>query len=317
MKVSVLGTGRWGSFLAWYLDRLGHEILLYGREGSKSFAELEATRNNGVITLSPSITLTHDLQRCAKESEVLLLSISSQALREFMEKLSAYPLSDRILVLCMKGLEEGTGKRLSQIVSEYTPAPTAIWVGPGHVQYFVHNIPNCMVIDSADYSVKHTLIEAFSGNLIRFYYGNDLLGNEIGAAAKNVIGIAAGMLDGFGYSSLKGALMARGPREVAKLIGAMGGNEMSAYGLAHLGDFEATVFSPYSRNRLYGERFIQGKPMEKLAEGVSTTKAMMLLGEKYGVELPICHAIYQAIYEKREPRELLSGLFLRDLKREF
>ena len=103
-------------------------------------------------------------------------------------------------------------------------------------------------------------MESFGSDLIRFYYGQDLIGNEIGAAAKNVVGIAAGMLDGLGLSTLKGALMARGTREIARLIDALGGNELSAYGLCHLGDYEATLFSPYSHNRMFGEQYVKNAP---------------------------------------------------------
>ena len=153
----------------------------------------------------------------------------------------------------MKGLEAETGLRITEIVAqELGPIPCAIWVGPGHVQDFLRGVPNCMVIDSADAALREALVRAFSSDLIRFYYGDDLIGNEIGAAAKNVVGIAAGMLDGYGLTSLKGALMARGTREVGRLIGALGGSERSAYGLAHLGDYAATVFSPYSHNRPLG-----------------------------------------------------------------
>ena len=160
-------------------------------------------------------------------------------------------------------------------------------------------------------------MEDFSSDLIRLYYGEDLVGNEIGAAAKNVIGIAAGMLDGFGLSSLKGALMARGAREVARLIRAMGGNELSAYGLCHLGDYEATVFSKFSHNRQFGESYIKGEAFSSLAEGYYTVCALMKLEEQYGVELPICRAVYRVLYEKKEPRAVLGELFDRTLKSEF
>ena len=132
-----------------------------------------------------------------------------------------------------------------------------------------------MVIDSDSDEYKNRLIGEFSSDLIRFYYGKDLIGNEIGAAAKNVIGIAAGMLDGKGLSSLKGALMSRGTREVARLITALGGNELSAYGLCHLGDYEATLFSQFSHNRMYGERFVKGEQYDSLAEGYYTVKAIL------------------------------------------
>lgn len=159
----------------------------------------------------------------------------------------------------MKGLEKDTGLRLSQIVEEYMDDSNkvAVWLGPGHVQEFYRGIPNLMVIDSKHEDIKGMLISEFSSELIRFYYGEDLLGNEIGAASKNVVGIAAGALDGLHISSMKGALMSRGAREISRLISAMGGNELSAYGLCHLGDYEATIFSKYSHNRMFGEMLVQ------------------------------------------------------------
>jgi glycerol-3-phosphate dehydrogenase (NAD(P)+) len=135
-----------------------------------------------------------------------------------------------------------------------------------------------MVIDGYDREYVKTLVDALKSPLIRFYYGDDIIGSEIGAAAKNVIGIAAGVLDGVGLPSLKGPLMARGAREVARLISAMGGNELSAYGLCHLGDYETTLFSPHSNNRRFGELLATGKIFDKLAEGVYTAKALKLLG---------------------------------------
>jgi glycerol-3-phosphate dehydrogenase (NAD(P)+) len=172
----------------------------------------------------------------------------------------------------------------------------AVWVGPGHIQAFTAGIPNCMVIDSTNDQLKRYLADSFKSNLIRFYYGDDLIGTEVGAAAKNVMGIVAGVLDGSGYSSLKGPLMARGAFEVSRLIKAMGGKEQSAYGLAHLGDYETTLFSPYSHNRMYGEMLAKGTKFDKLAEGVMTAKAMKKLGEKYDVELPITNAVYEACF---------------------
>ena len=174
-----------------------------------------------------------------------------------------------------------------------------------------------MVIDSNNENVKKKLVDTFNSDLIRIYYGQDLIGNEVGAAAKNVIGIAAGMLDGLGVSSLKGALMSRGTREVSRLIKAMGGNELSAYGLCHLGDYEATVFSQFSHNRRFGELFIKGEQYDKLAEGYYTVRAMMNLAKNYGVELPISRAVYEMLHQNKDPKETLNGLFARSIKNEF
>ena len=318
MKICVVGCGRWGSLITWYLDSIGHEVTLYGRKSSENMKRCIAERKNDLLTLPESVGLTTELGSLA-EAEVIVVSIASQGLRAFMKELEPLELKDKIFVLCMKGIEIGTGKRLSEIAAENThPSNSvAVWIGPGHVQEFYAGIPNCMVIDSADENVKRTLVESFSGELIRFYYGADIIGNEIGAAAKNVIGIAAGVLDGLGLSTLKGALMSRGTREIARLIKAMGGNELSAYGLCHLGDYEATVFSKYSHNRQFGECIVKGEKYELLAEGYYTTKALIELAEKYGVELPIVSAVYNFLWDGKDAAEEIKALFRRSLKQEF
>ena len=318
MNITVIGCGRWGSLITWYLDRIGHRVTLYGRPGSARMQRFLATRSNDLLTLPDSVTLSTELD-CVREAETVIISIGSQGLRGLMQELQGLALRDKIFVLCMKGLEIGTGERLSQVAREYLDPSNAVavWLGPGHVQEFYRGVPNCMVIDSDDGAVKEYLVRQFSGDLIRFYYGNDLLGNEVGAAAKNVVGIAAGFLDGLGLVTLTGALMSRGTREVARLIRAMGGNELSAYGLCHLGDYEATVFSPHSHNRQFGEYLVQGKSYDQLAEGYYTVKALVQLGEQYGVELPICQAVYQVLYEHADPHETIRLLMGRDLKGEF
>lgn len=320
MKISVLGCGRWGSCIAWYLDKIGHEVTTCGLKDAHEFVQLCETRKNDYLTFPPSISLTSDLEAAVGSAEVIIISISSQYLRSYFSEISRYSLEGKTIVLCMKGVEAETGKRLSQIVGEFTDrdkTPVAVWVGPGHPQDYVKGIPNCMVIDSDNDEIKKKLVGEFNSDLIRFYLGTDLIGSEIGAAAKNVIGIAAGMLDGLGYTSLKGALMARGTREIARLIKALGGNEMSAYGLCHLGDYEATLFSPWSHNRKYGEQLVKGERFEKLAEGVMTSKALYGLGQKYGVDLPIVESVYKVLFENAEVEPSLRKLFLRSVKEEF
>lgn len=320
MNVSLLGCGRWGSFIAWYLDKTGHNVYTWGLENDEIFQSLQRERKNDYVQFSDSIVITPDLTKAVNHAEVMIISISSQALSSFMENLIKENLDGKIIVLCMKGIEETTGRRLSEIVSDYvdtSKTPVAVWVGPGHPQDFVRGIPNCMVIDSDNQEVKEKLVHSFSSELIRFYFGQDLIGTEVGAAAKNVVGIAAGMLDGMGYTSLKGALMARGTREISRLIKAMGGNEMSAYGLCHLGDYEATLFSKFSHNRRFGEMLINGESFNKLAEGVSTTRALVKLSQRYDVDLPIVNAVNQVITYNQDPKETLSSLFLRSIKDEF
>ncbi|MGN1468327.1 MAG: NAD(P)H-dependent glycerol-3-phosphate dehydrogenase [Ruminococcus sp.] len=320
MNISVLGCGRWGSCIAWYLDKIGHNVISCGLADAPEFIELYNTHKNSYLTYPPSINVTSDLSEAVNHGEVIVISISCQHLREYMEDISKNNLDGKTIVLCMKGVEVESGKRLSQVVGDFvdeSKTPIAVWVGPGHPQDYVKGIPNCMVIDSNNEQVKSRLVDEFTSELIRFYYGTDLVGSEIGAAAKNVIGIAAGMLDGLNYTSLKGALMARGTREIARLIKALGGNEMSAYGLCHLGDYEATLFSPWSHNRKYGEDFAKGIKYDKLAEGVMTSKALVKLADKYNVDVPIVRAVYNVLFESKPMKQELSTLFVREVKKEF
>ena len=317
--VSVIGCGRWGAFIAKYLSDLGHAVTLYGRPGSRRMAELLETRKNALMELPVAVKLETSLPDALSGAEILVVSIPSQQLRSLLREVAALPALPKTLVLCMKGLEIGSGKRLSTVAEEELGGrmKAAVWIGPGHVQAFCAGIPNCMVIDSADEATKQKLVDAFSGDLIRFYYGQDLTGNEIGAAAKNVVGIAAGFLDGLGIPSLKGALMSRGTREIARLIEAVGGNPNSAYGLCHLGDYEATLFSPYSHNRRFGEAFARGEEFGELAEGFYTVRALTALADKTGVDLPICRAVEDVLYHGTTLADCIKRLFARSLKNEF
>ena len=320
MKISVLGCGRWGSCIAWYLDKIGHDVISSGLADAPEFIQLKTEHKNDYLTFPPSIRVTSDLSEAVAHAEVIVISISSQHLRSYMTDIAKNNLDGKTIVLCMKGVEVTTGKRLSQVVGDFvdeSKTPVAVWVGPGHPQDYVRGIPNCMVVDSANQEVKKRLVSEFNSDLIRFYLGTDLIGSEIGAAAKNVIGIAAGILDGLHYTSLKGALMARGTREIARLIAALGGNEFSAYGLCHLGDYEATLFSPWSHNRKFGEDLIRGVRFEKLAEGVMTSKALFLLGQEYHVDMPIVESVYRVLFEGADIEDCIRRLFERSVKKEF
>ena len=319
MKVSVLGCGRWGSFITWYLNRQGHQVTEWGRKGGKSFEILKATGKNEYVELDKSVRLTSDLKLAVNDTELIVVSLLSQSLREVLTEVVALGGGDKKLLICMKGLEENSGKRLSEIAIDcgFNKDSVAVWLGPGHIQDFTSGKPNCMVIDAYNKDLTIYLANTLRSDLIRFYYGDDIIGSEIGGAAKNVLGIAAGMLDGGGFSTLKGPLMARGSREIGRLIKAMGGNELTAYGLCHLGDYETTLFSEFSQNRKFGQAYIKGEKFLKSAEGVSTAKALKLLGEKYGEELPIVNAVYSILYENKNPMETFNTLFSRSSRKEF
>lgn len=320
MKFTLLGCGRWGSFIAWYLDKNGNKVTVWGRKGFPEIENLLKTRTNEYVTLPETIDLTTDLQKAIDASEYIIISISSQAVRELMQsvkQISGY--QDKKFILCMKGLEETSGDRLSTILIEEGVSRNniAVWVGPGHIQSFVNGIPSVMIIDSYNSELSLFLANYLRSNLIRFYQGQDIVGSEIGAASKNVMGIAAGLLDGMGYSSLKGALMARGAREISRLIKACGGNELSAYGLCHLGDYEATLFSKYSHNRMWGEAFAKGEKFDKLAEGVATSSALLSLASHVGVELPITKSVFDVIHGNITKENAIKILLTRENIKEF
>ncbi len=284
MKISVLGCGRWGSCIAWYLDKIGHDVLSCGLPDAPEFIQLKTHHCNDYLVFPETIEVSADLGYAVNRAEVIVISISSQYLRSYFQEIAQYALEGKTIVLCMKGVEATTGKRLSEIVGEFvdeSKTPIAVWVGPGHPQDYVKGIPNCMVIDSNNREVKERLVKAFTSELIRFYIGKDLIGSEI------------------------------------RLIEALGGNKMSAFGLCHLGDYEATLFSPWSHNRRYGEAFAKGQKFDKLAEGVMTSKALCKLGVEHNVDLPIVGAVYRALFEHASINDEIQQLFLRSVKDEF
>ena len=166
MNISVLGCGRWGSFIGWYLCNHGNAVMQWGREESPSFQVLKNTGRNEYVRLDEKITLTSDLEKAVEFAEVIVISISAQSLRSFMRRVNEFPVDDKIFVLCMKGIEVETGKRLSEVMAEsgISPDKTAVWVGPGHIQAFTQGQPNCMVIDSVNKKLVKRLADAFKSD---------------------------------------------------------------------------------------------------------------------------------------------------------
>lgn len=318
-QLSVIGCGRWGTFLGWYAaNYCVNEVLLYDLPASPNFIELSETRKNSYLSLSDNMTLTPNIEEVLK-NEFIIISIGCQHLRTLAKQINGFDLRGKYFLLAMKGLEEPSAKILVDVFKEEVTQDVhvACLGGPGHVQDYLKNVPSCAVIDSYEENAKKRWIELMQSDLIRFYYGNDVIGNQIGAALKNVVGIAAGILDGLEWYGLKGALMARAPVEVGRLIKHFGGNPFTAYGLAHLGDYEATLFSKHSHNRMYGEMFAKGERFGKLAEGVATLKAVKLIADQQGIDMPICQALYKAVYEDADIKATIRELFERTLKQEF
>jgi glycerol-3-phosphate dehydrogenase (NAD(P)+) len=319
-QISVIGCGRWGTFLGWYVANYCdvETVLLYGMENSRTYQGLKETRRNEYLALTDNMLLTSDIAEALK-NEFIIISISCQNLRQLAKQINNYDVEGKTFLLAMKGLEEPSAEILADVfLSEIKQKiHVATLGGPGHVEDYVRKVPSAAVIDSYEPETIDYVIKFMQSDLIRFYYGTDIIGNQVGAALKNVIGLAAGILDGLGWYGLKGALMARAPVEVGRLIKYKGGNPASVYGLAHLGDYEATLFSKNSHNRMFGEMFAKGERYGKLAEGVDTLRAVKALADRSGIDMPISQALYKVIFEEADIKDTIRSLFERSLKREF
>ena len=318
--ISVIGSGRWGTFLAWYAANycnMNH-VKIYSKPDAPDFIELKNTRKNPYLTLSDNMSL-HERIEEVLDNDFIIVSIGCQHLRSLAKELNGYNIEGKTFLLAMKGLEEPNATILSDVMRQEISQSIHIATlgGPGHVQDYMKKVPSCAVIDSDEEEVKDRVIKTMQSDLIRFYYGSDFIGNQIGAALKNVIGIAAGILDGLEWYGLKGALMARAPVEVGRFIKHFGGNPLTAYGLSHLGDYEATLFSKHSHNRTFGEKFAKGENFGKLAEGYFTLKAVKNIADRDNISMPICQALYDAVYGGADIKETIRSIFDRTLKQEF
>ena len=310
MKITVLGCGRWGSFLAWYFHNIGYEVLLWGRSTSEKFKVLSTIRENAYVKLSKEVVLSNSLSNALDFSDVIVIAIKEQSLRDLMKSITTLNYCNKTFVLCMKGIENQTCKRLSEVVYEHVGelAKIAIMIGPGQPSDIVKGIPTCMLIDSIDISVSQSLAERFNSDIINIKAGNDLIGNEIGSALNKLIGIAGGILDELGYSSLKGPLMVAGTKEISKLIECLGGNANSAYGLCCLGDYQASLFSEHSNSVAFGRSLVKNEGFQNHAPGAFTAKTLIELANKHNLNLPILLQISKIIVERVSPKNLLHEL---------
>lgn len=310
MNITVLGCGRWGSFLSWYFNSMGHKVLMWGRETSEKYKSLEEKRQNDYVSLSDEITLSTSLSVALEFSDVILIAIKEQNLRDLMESIICKNYGNKTYVLCMKGLENTTCKRLSEVVYEYVEnkAKIAVMVGPAQPTDLVSGSPTCMIIDSNDKALAAKLAKFFSSRLIHYCVGDDMIGNEIGAAINKIIGIAGGVLDELGCPALKGILMVVGTQEIAIIINALGGKSSSAYGLCCLGDYQASLFSEYSNSVAYGKALVRKDMFCKHAPGVYTAQTITDLTRQYKLFVPFLTQISDIILGFVEPNQIVSSL---------
>ena len=324
MKIAVLGAGSWGTALGQVLNENGHEVLLWHLE--QDF--VDQINQSYVHPFLPGVNLSNTLQFTASldqisdYGEVLVSAVPSQVVRKV---LGNFPSGwKKQVVSVSKGIENNTGMRMSQVISESLKLDSeeiVVLSGPSHAEEVSQKYPTTIVAACADIDHARVVQKLFSNDYFRVYSGSDIIGVEIGGAAKNIIAIAAGICYGLGYGdNTMAALVTRGLEEIIRLGTTLGAKRDTFSGLSGMGDLIVTAFSPHSRNRQVGERIGQGESlndiladMEMVAEGVETARSIHGLTQKNNIEMPICEQIYKVLFENISPRQAILELMGREL----
>lgn len=327
-KTAILGAGGWGTALAVLWARQGHRITLWGHNPERA-EQLRATRVNETylpdIPLPEGVEVTSELADCA-DADIVVFVTPSVALRGIAERFKAVnPVGSAPMLSCTKGIEHGSGMRMSQILGEIFPdRQIAVMSGPNLAIEVARDLPTATVLGCCEPACAEELQQHLGSERFRIYTSDETIGIELGGALKNVFAIAAGASDGFGLGdNSKAALVTRSLAELLRLGTAMGGNPRTFYGLSGAGDLIATCFSKYSRNRRVGEQLGRGQTLEQItagtrtiAEGVPTAESAYECARGLGIETPIIDQLYAVLYEGKRPDRAMQELLQRDLKAE-
>jgi glycerol-3-phosphate dehydrogenase (NAD(P)+) len=326
--IAILGAGGWGTALARLWAKNQSEIVLWGKDPAR-IQRLRETRENTDylpgFKLPDSVRVTSELSDCAGCTLVVFV-VPSIGFRSIARRFSEVnPNPNAVLLSCTKGIEHGTGLRMSQIVAECFPdRVVAVLSGPNLAVEVARELPTATVIGCKDTEWAGRLQQHLGSSRFRVYTSDELVGIELGGALKNVFALAAGVSDGFQLGdNSKAALLTRSLAELLRLGTAMGGNPRTFYGLSGAGDLIATCFSKHSRNRAVGERLGRGESlgqitssMQMVAEGIPTTMSAYQCARKLKAETPIIDQIYAVLYEGKTPVQALKDLLQRDQKAE-
>jgi glycerol-3-phosphate dehydrogenase (NAD(P)+) len=330
-KVGVLGAGSWGIAIACLLHESGHSPVLWEFDSTaakKLRTSRELPDKLPGVHIDPAIEVTNDLERAVRNAAVVCVVVPSHTVRNVMERLSALDAGYSLLVNFSKGLEVSSLKRLSEVIEQELGEVYAGQVvtvsGPSHAEEVAQHIPTAVVAASHSEEQAIATQEMFSTEYFRVYTNSDIVGVELGGSLKNVIAIAAGIIDGLNMGdNTKGALMTRGIAEMTRLGERLGARAVTFAGLAGIGDLITTCTSRHSRNRFVGEQIGRGRSladvlagMKMVAEGVKTTEAAVRLAERSGVEMPITEQVYQVLFEGKSAATALADLMTRELKPE-
>lgn len=329
MKLCILGAGSWGIALADHLHRSGHDISLWEFDPVNVGVLLQKRENPLLlpdIKLHPQILVTGNIEKALSDRAGVIFAVPSHAMRSTAETTSSIWPKKAWALSASKGLEEETHLRISQVLEETLPSGTSIGVlsGPSHAEEVSRKMPTTVVTASSRANLPETIQKVFHAEYFRVYTSSDVLGVELGGALKNIIAIAAGILDGIGLGdNTKAALITRGLHEMTRLGVALGAQSRTFAGLAGMGDLIVTCISRFSRNRLLGEKMGKGATLEQalkemvmVAEGVKTCKAALSLAKQTRVEMPIAEEVYQVLFAGKSAKNAVTSLFSRSAKPE-
>lgn len=329
-SIAILGAGSWGTALAVQLT--ARQPALWDHDDKRA-VEMQKTRQNRRylpgIDIPPGVRVTGHLSAAIRTADVLVFATPSHTLREMARRASDAPGfgSQQLVVNVAKGLEQETGKRMSEVLGEellQAPERIVSLVGPSHAEEVARHMPTTVVAAGTDDEILRRVQELFTTESFRVYTNSDLVGVEYAVSLKNVIAIAAGICDGLGFGdNTKGALLTRGLAEMTRLGQALGARPETFAGLAGLGDLVTTATSRHSRNRNLGEAIGRGESLERaqagvgmVAEGVRTTRAVCELARRHSIEMPICEQVFHVLFESKGPRQAIRDLMLRAPKAE-
>ncbi|MBM4269193.1 MAG: NAD(P)-dependent glycerol-3-phosphate dehydrogenase [Deltaproteobacteria bacterium] len=331
MGTAVLGAGSWGTALAIQLARAGHAVSLWGRDAAH-VADMKETRENrrylAGFHLPPGLAPTANLEEAVRSATKLLVcAVPSHAVRETMTAAAPHLRAECIVVSAAKGIEEGTSKRMSEVIGESTSCGgrVAVLSGPSFAREVAAEMPTVVTAAASTESVAKAVQKGFASPMFRVYTTEDPIGVEIGASVKNVIAIAAGVSDGLGLGhNTRAAIITRGLAEVNRLACCLGADPLTVTGLAGMGDLVLTCTGELSRNRSVGIKLGQGEKlseilagMTQVAEGVRNTPVIHDLATAKGVDMPITAEMRCLLFENKSAREAMVDLMTRQLKKEF
>jgi glycerol-3-phosphate dehydrogenase (NAD(P)+) len=326
-KITFLGGGSFGTALAVLLAEKNNIVNVYDRD-KNVVDEINIKRTNGKymkeLIIPSGVTAFGNVEEAIEGAEYIVLSVPSHVIRTMCKLLKGKISKEIPIISIAKGIEEDSDKRLSLVIEEELDNPVVVLSGPSHAEEVSMKLPTTIVSTSKDMKYASDVQDLFMNSYFRIYTNDDIIGVEIGGAVKNIIALAAGVIDGLGYGdNTKAALLTRGMKEISRVGIALGGKAETFYGLTGMGDLIVTCTSMHSRNRKAGLLIGKGmnvdealKEVGMVVEGVKACRAFYQLKEKINISMPITDGLYKGLFEGKDPKVIIDELMMRDKKSE-